>query len=223
MRKMILLLVGLLLPSVAGAQAFGVKMGDSVSKYGGRLAGSGNDPNYFRINVPTPNREFDGYVAWSTPETGICAVSGLGVTHENDPYGTKTKEAFFGLKSALASRYGASSDFDYLRTGALWNKPREWVWSVFKGERNLASYWLPSKGASLPADVSGISLSANAVSSTAPYVTLKYEFQNYDRCSALRKRQDDEGLCKAQLHDCLGPVLVWPVVARSTGPAPRSP
>lgn len=194
MRSLIFFVVMLALPHVASAQAFGVKMGDSVARYGGRLAGDAKSPNYFRITVPVPNRAFESYTAYSTPETGICKVTGLGVTHQNDPYGSKTKQSFSGLQKGLRARYGASSDIDYLKSGAMWNEPNEWVWSIDKEERMLVSYWLPSAGSSLPPGVTGIKLETNALSPTEPYIVLSYEFANFARCLELMQRQDNQGL-----------------------------
>jgi hypothetical protein len=100
-------------------------------------------------------------------------VSGLGKTHENDSYGTAAKAAFLGVKQALIARYGSSLDFDYLKSGALWDKPREWVWSIYKKERDLSSFWPRQVGASLPANIGSIMLEIRAVSSSGPYLALR--------------------------------------------------
>lgn len=191
MRKLVFYVGVLLLPTAVNAQAFGVKMGSSVAQYNGRTVAG--DKFRFRITVPVPNSEFESYVATSTPETGICQISGLGVTHESDEYGFATKAAFSGLKDALTARYGTSKNYDFIDTGALWNKPREWGWSVYKKERTLSSYWSADYGSSLPAGVSIIGLNTKAVSSSGPYVTLTYDFDNVDRCYSLMGRDNDRG------------------------------
>ena len=194
MKVAVFMAAALLCCGAAHGQAFGVKPGAPVSDYSARPAPGVADPNFFVITVPQPNSEFETYTAVATPETGICSVSGIGVTHRNDEYGVATKSAFADLRQALTSRYGAGQDFDFLRSGALWDEPREWVWSIYKKERTLASFWTVENGSSLPAGVHAIALEANAAGSSSPYVSLKYEFTNFSRCKSIRERQENNGL-----------------------------
>jgi hypothetical protein len=193
MRKLLFLISAFIISDVAHAQAFGVKKGVPVTQYGGRPINASSQ-YHFAINVPTPNGEFESYMAIATPETGICKVTGLGLTHRNDTYGSKTIAAFQALKSALRSRYGSSTDYNHLQSGAMWKKPNEWVWSIYKDERRLVSYWFAEKGASLPSGVTSISLTTKAVGPESPYLTLTYEFDNIDRCLAIVQNEDAEGL-----------------------------
>jgi hypothetical protein len=179
---------------MATAQAFGVREGALVSEYGGRRSIGSTNPFYFKIDVPQPNREFESYSAFATPQTGICKVSGLGITHENDSYGTASKSAFSGLKQALIARYGRSRDFDFLKSGALWDEPHEWAWSIYKDERTLTSFWTRQDGASLPRSIESIMLDTKAVSSSGPYLTLTYEFANFKQCLAIMEQRQNEGL-----------------------------
>ena len=182
-------------PTALDAQAFGVQMGEPVSKYQGRTVASLNDPYYFRITVPQPNNEFESYSAIATPQTGICKVTGLGKTHENDSYGTEVRSSFDNLKVVLDGRYGKSERFDFLKAGALWKEPREWVWSIYKGERTLTAFWTVPNGSRLPANVNAIMLDTKSVNaSSGAYVTLGYEFSNFAQCKAVMERSQNSGL-----------------------------
>jgi hypothetical protein len=193
MRLIALSVLFSLLATTAHAQAFGVVMGAPASRYGGKVVTA--SPYYFRISVPDPNDEFESYAVLATPETGICKVSAIGRTHSNDEYGTQVKAKFKDLESALAEKYGRPREFDFLKSGALWDGPREWVWSVYKHERTLASYWLTSTGASLPSPVEAIQLDTRSVDpSSGAYVALSYEFSNFDACKKIIARSDSSGL-----------------------------
>jgi hypothetical protein len=192
MLKTAVLLAAVAIPGIAHSQAFGVQMGAPVSRYGGKLLEGSKFS--FEIRVPEPNSEFESYVAIATPQTGICKVTGLGVTHQNDDYGTDTRAAYDRLRDALTKRYGTNKSFDFIKYGALWNEPREWVWSIYKKERTLSAYWDKDERSSLPQSVSIIGLHAKAVSSSAPYITLNYEFANMDTCSSLMGVQNEKGL-----------------------------
>ncbi len=173
------------------AQAFGVNMGDPVSKYGGKPT---DNRGQYTITVPLPNREFRYYLATATAETGVCKVSGIGQNHENDDYGSGVRTAYDGLRTALTAKYGNPKSYDFLKYGALWKQPREFVWSVFKDERALASYWSTANGSNIPSEIDIIGLSVNAVSSRATYIRLSYEFRNMDRCDAILKSTENQGL-----------------------------
>lgn len=189
------LLIGIIVAGPATAQAFGVRMGAPVREYGGKRPAGVDNPYYFSIDVPKPNGEFESYSALATPQTGICKVSAIGKTHENDAYGTEAKSAFSSLRLALRSRYGPSEDFDFIRNDALWDEPREWVWSIYKEERSVASFWTKEAGASLPAELKAIALDVNSVSPTdGAYLSLSYEFTNFDECKAVISRAESRGL-----------------------------
>src|SRR5215211_3945144 len=69
MRRFFIFASALLTPGIVHSQAFGVRSGAPVSEYGGRAASASGNPFFFEIKVPQPNREFEAYYAWATPET----------------------------------------------------------------------------------------------------------------------------------------------------------
>lgn len=184
-------LAAFLIHGTAYAQAFGVEMGAPVSKYSGQRQGNSNS---YVIKVPQPNEEFESYMAVATPQTGVCKVTGIGKTYRNDNYGTSAKAAFHNLKTILAQRYGNSKDFDFLHAGALWKEPREWVWSIYKNERTLASFWDAEERSNLPASLNAFTLSTNAVDTSGAYLRLSYEFSNFDACKRVMNERSAQGL-----------------------------
>ena len=169
-------------------------MGESVAKYNGQLSSPKDSAYYYKISVPQPNGEFELYTVLATPQTGICTVTGLGKTHQNDGSGFATIAAFRRLKAALNERYGNSKDFDFLISGALWTKQNEWGWSIYKKERNLTSYWDSEERSNLPANVQSIVLDTKATGPNDTYITLRYEFANFGKCKAIVDRADSSGL-----------------------------
>lgn len=184
MRAMLtIFLTSLLANGVANAQAFGVEPGAPVSRYNGKVFPEGG-PFRFEIKVPQPNREFEGYMATATPETGICSVTGVGATYENDNYGVSARTAYSVMKEALRAKYGTYKEFDSLEAGARWKQPREWVWSIFKNERTVSSFWDEEARSSLPVGIRRIGLQIKAIDATGAYLSLRYEFANFDQCPA---------------------------------------
>lgn len=182
------------IPNLAVAQAFGVGMGDPVGKYSPKAASDRSNPNFVSITVPEPNPEFVSYVALTDESGVICRVTGVGRDHDNDDYGTETKKIFINMKTALEERYGRNKFFDFIRYGALWNEPREWIWSIYKKERSLSAFWDADEKSNLPPSISSIVLSTKAVSANAAYITLSYEFSNISRCLSARNAAASRGL-----------------------------
>jgi hypothetical protein len=171
--------------------AFGLKMGQPVSSL--KIVKKLKENQYI-VNVPLPNSEFTSYLAIASNNHGLCKVLGIGKDHENDRYGSETRSVFSNFKSILYQKYGKSNDFDFIRSGALWKDSNEWVMSLRQNERTLTSFWSRSEGSVLPNSIEGISLAANATSSDSSYITLGYEFTNFEKCKADFGHSDNSGL-----------------------------
>lgn len=110
--KYIIAAIALILPAMASAEAFGIKVGTPISQIAGAKA---SDTKYvYRIDkAPVHNQQADFYLITATPQTGVCAVSMLGETYENDRYGSTLKQRFEQVKSALIGLYGSSNDLTF--------------------------------------------------------------------------------------------------------------
>lgn len=182
-------LFALAFPQSSNAQAFGVRMGDSVANYAG-TPGSGK--GQYKIKVPQPNSEFESYLALTTPETGICAVTGLGRDHK-DAYGSEIRASYNKLKSVLTERYGDVEEYDFLKFKSIWNKPNEFNWGIYKQERTLAAFW---KGGTSPQNenIESVGMIVKSVNPDSAYISLRYEFRNIDRCMETKNKTDNAGL-----------------------------
>lgn len=70
-------------PSHSDGGAFGIEAGQPLSNL--KILKKNNEHSYV-IAVPVPNDEFDTYLVYVTPNTGVCRISAIGVNHENDDY-----------------------------------------------------------------------------------------------------------------------------------------
>lgn len=98
----------------------------------------------------------------------------MGKTIETNSYGDDLKSKFLALQEALTAKFGKPDDTsDFLQAGSIWNERRDWMMGLRKKERILASFWKFDNGASLM-------LEANALSGEKGYVTVSFEFPNFD-------------------------------------------
>lgn len=177
--------------SAATAQeAFGVKMGAPLSSL---HVLKNVTSNIYQISVTTPNSEFESYDVLAVPGFGVCKITGIGKTHEGDSYGSDIRSAFDELNSALTEKYGHPKSYDFLNAGSIWNDPKDFAMALKQNERHLTSFWSISEGANVPAGET-IMLDAKGLGSSDTYLTLGYEFPNFEACKAKLDAADNSGL-----------------------------
>lgn len=177
--------------SGAWAQAFGLAPGVPLSalEVTEELGG-----NLYTIDVPSPHREFEFYVAYVGSAAGLCMVRGVGIDHESDRYGDSLRSAFGKLESLLENKYGRFYKGDFLKDGSIWNEPHEWVMAVAQNERVYQAVWDREERSMLPDEVHDIILSTSALDSDTSYLVLQYRFSNKDQCDAELEELDAEAL-----------------------------
>jgi hypothetical protein len=179
MRRLALALVLLASAGAAQAQAFGVSMGEPVSRYLGKPTGNGNQ---YEIKVPQPNDEFEFYLVNATPQAGICSVTGIGRDHK-DKSGRTLRASFARLTTTLNERYGSNKTFDFIKPDATNTGANDYHASLYKDEREVATFWDREEKSRMPADLLAIMLAQESVNPQLGYITLKYEFTNLKQCS----------------------------------------
>jgi hypothetical protein len=179
------------------AGAFGVEMGAKPAALGAKPMASDNPGplrRYTLDTAPKPNSAFESYVLFATTATGVCKITAIGRDHEGDINGLDLRGQFEEFSKLLTDKYGASEAFDYLKAGSIWNDPQDFAMALKQKERSLVSFWASSTGAKLPGDLVGISLEGHASGPSATYLTLSYEFANFDACADQQKTSNNSGL-----------------------------
>lgn len=187
-RQLYLTLLSVSLLTIAGhpgfAQPFGIAEGTPTVQLN-VVKETGPFTYLIRPNASHPDFEF--YSALSTPESGVCKLLASGFTLANDAYGTQVISLFEILTEQLTLKYGNSRKFDYLRSGSIWNEPRDWAMSIHKNERVYARFWNKEEHSSLQYGLQSIQLKVEALGADQTYVIISYEYNNLDKCAAKRK------------------------------------
>ena len=187
-------------PSWAHSQAkpFGISMGltaRELQRLTGAVADTGSRGVYNSTRVPSPNQAFESYHFLVAPSTGLCKLWAIGKTIGNDAYGSALRSTFESLEEALDQKYGPHERNDFLKSGSIWDEPREWMESLTQKERVLSSYWgLDDNAGKTPPPVEAVVLKASGLSRTDGWVTLTYEFSNADKCLDEIKKLDNSSL-----------------------------
>jgi hypothetical protein len=144
--------------------------------------------------LPSGHPDIEEYRLLVTPKHGLCKIIAWTGTIESNSYGQQLKEVYERFFTALASKYGNSKRFDFLRSGSIWNESRDFMMGLAKKERVLNAYWDQEEKSDLPSEIRSIEMVAHAVSSGAGAVSISYELHNASECMEWRKKQKDANL-----------------------------
>ena len=185
-RRTFLALLAIIAVPVLGQEAsmptpFGIKMAAPLSALGKvKEIAPGK---YVVESVAKPHSDFEQYIVQAAPKAGVCWVKAIGKTVQTSAYGNELRAKFSEIEAQITSVYGPSNRMDFLRSGALWSAPREWMMSLMQGERVLLTVWQKKDSSNLPEGVS-VYLSAKALSTSTGLLTVEYSFPNDAECEA---------------------------------------
>jgi hypothetical protein len=145
----------------------------------------GGKKGFFKAaRVPKPHSAFESYTLAISPKQGLCKVVAIGVDIRTSVYGAELVSQFDAIEQMVTEKYGRAQRHDFLRSGSIWNEPRDWMMGLLKKERALTTFWTREEIPALPPALGAIELEANALSSEKGYLILSFEFANFDVCSA---------------------------------------
>ena len=179
---------------------FGLAMGltpEQIKASGTSLTAIPQIPGLMKSSgAPSPNSSFNEYLYLfgSGTDSGLCKVVASTPTISANPFGDQIKDTFHELSKALTEKYGKPETLQFVKRGSLWTDPNDWMMGLSKEERHHASYWTLAKLGNLPNSISSIGLSAKAESPNKGYVSLSYEFSNFEACQEARKKSKNSSL-----------------------------
>ena len=142
-------------------------------------------------NAPRPYSGFEEYVLVIDPKRGLVAIN-VGVDISTSVYGDELKNAFNSMEESIASSYGESTRYDYLRRGSIWNERKDFMMGLIKKERMLESFWPNNDSTKLKGQVTSIYLKAGALSQEKGYLLLHYEFVGYNEYQEEQKNKENQ-------------------------------
>lgn len=185
----------LCLSCIAQAGPFGTEMGQKPEQFTGlkkvEVTGSGTDiyTLYTTDTLPKTNPLFESYTLLFG-KNGLAKVIATGKTYANDSYGNQVQEEYSTLKEQLTKKYGKPKSYDFLEDGSIWNKSKDFVMAVYRGERVLAAFWKTN----LPDNIAAIGLNVKGVSPLGSYLSLTYEYKNFEAIAEEIKKAAEDAL-----------------------------
>ena len=167
---------------------FGIEMGTPLDKFEMESPG----PKAILKSVPKPHPAFETYGVWASKGSGTCLIMGLSKTYDNDRYGAAVQSDFAKFADALAERYGTKASADFLKPGALWKEPNEWVMSIYQNERLFGTEWSNPNEKGNGGDLLDVNMELFASGSDSAQIKLQYRFKNFDKCQAEIEKESND-------------------------------
>jgi hypothetical protein len=124
------------------------------------------------------------YAVRIAPSTGVFEIRAIGNTIYTSSYGDEIRDEYAKVKNMITKNYGdPTSEYDYLKSGSIWDETRDWMKGIQKNERVYKSYWIKDKGASLPDNMDSISLTIRTFTDdeNKAYIVLTYQSSSWDK------------------------------------------
>lgn len=177
---------------------FGLAMGLTAAQIqasGTTLTAIPEIPGLMRSSAaPLPNSSFSEYLYMFGSDSGLCKVIASTAPIAANPFGDQIKSTFDELSRAITEKYGAPESHQFVKNGSIWTDSNDWMMSLAKEERFHASYWTTAKIPEMPNNIVSIGLTARAESPYKGYVSLAYEFSNFESCQDERKKLKNSSL-----------------------------
>jgi len=133
---------------------------------------------YFITAIPKPHPSFDKYFLDVSPKTGLCRIMTLDEDIKTNSQGTQLRTQYGVIRDALAKKYGAFYEKDFLYPGSTMEDPHFYMLSLLKKERVLGSDWNTDSKANLSDGITNVTLITIANDLQTGSIMLIYEFSN---------------------------------------------
>ncbi|WP_152530046.1 hypothetical protein [Agrobacterium tumefaciens] len=186
--------LSLLTASSAWGGPFGVNKGDKIQNYPAAI--DRGDQMYGLPNVPKPHPLFTSYSVEAADGVGICRIHASSEPFDDDRFGIAAKQRYGEVRDQLVAIYGkgGGTDGEFIRDGALWDGPEEFVMALKQNERVHQTWWSQENGAKLKDGIKSIALAIKALNGSTSMLVIQYAFDNEQEC-----RQAAEAASKSAL------------------------
>ncbi len=176
--------------NAATAGPFGLSQGMSQQELAKRfpIQEAGGTGLFKAISIPGGHPDLEDYLFVVGEKRGLCRILATTKTDRADSYGDIVRHSFAKWEEDLTARYGAGERYELLKSGSLWNTPRDWMMALYRNERFLEKHW--SAASVVDPELQSVTLTAMAPTSGTFFITIRYDFNNEDGCTAENRERN---------------------------------
>lgn len=141
-------------------------------------------------SMPKRHQSFDSYILFVDHEYGLVKIVASEDFSYVSGYGYELVDEFDKLERQLSSVYGEGRRYDFLYPDSIWDRPSDFMMSLYFGDRSLATYWVFEDDVAPNGDeLACIAINVVVTSSDSATIDLTYEHPNF---YVIQERSDAE-------------------------------
>lgn len=207
-RFVIVINMCLIVSSMLFAGPFGLEFGwtydEVVSACGEPMFEVESDPGvsgmlYEPESMPKRHQSFDSYILFVDHEYGLVKIVASEDFSYVSGYGYELVDEFDKLERQLSSVYGEGRRYDFLYPDSIWDRPSDFMMSLYFGDRSLATYWVFEDDVAPNGDeLACIAINVVVTSSDSATIDLTYEHPNFYVIQERSDAEDVSALCRTR-------------------------
>jgi hypothetical protein len=166
---------------------FGIAFGTDISRLGG-VAPLDRPGRYLVTTPPRPHPDFDSVAVTAFPETGVCAIRGIGHPITGDATGASIRALIDSTARTLEGKYGAGTRIDECDAGEIQCESQFWMMTLQDGARTYGYRWVTPSAAMRRERIADIVITASADSMTTSSALIEFRSLNRRDCEAAQSR-----------------------------------
>ena len=182
MKKILFLMIMAILPALAMASPFGLKMGMTIKEIAKECEGKPefvkNDAYIIKPKKSHPS--FEHYIVFVDKNKGLYQIKAISSAISTNDYGTELQSSFNATKDRVAKRYGEPTIRDEIDPGSVFQDGNYWMYTLKGGARTLAAIWGKDENLADNLDMVILECSASEISTHQGFLILYYFFKNSD-------------------------------------------
>lgn len=183
MKKILFLMIMAILPALAMASPFGLKMGMSIREIAKECEGKPefvkNDAYIIKPKKSHPS--FEHYIVYVDKNKGLYQIKAISSNIKTNDYGTELQSSFNATKDRVAKRYGEPTIRDEIDPESVFQDGNYWMYTLRGGARTLAAVWGEGEKLADNLDMVILECSASENSSRQGFLVLYYFFKNANK------------------------------------------
>ena len=136
--------------------------------------------NFYVITPPNTHELFELYAVQIHPTFGVYFIKAISRSISTNGHGTELIARFNNLVSNIERIYGNYLRIDRLNPESIFNRSQDFMYTLSRGDRELAVFWHREEGSRLPDDISEIIIGAEARNTSNGFIVIEYYSINYE-------------------------------------------
>ena len=175
------------------AGPFGLNMGDNPARFGKDLTPQEVPGLYYLAKPPVPHQSFEKFALFFSTKSGLARIRAVSPNIKTTIYGEQLVAEFRLIVAALAKKYGKAVIHQGLKSGTIYDSPRDYMTALTKRDRLLSAEWTV-ENLTTSDGVGAIEVETYGLNAEMGFIMITYDFANFTEYAAEARTKEDSAL-----------------------------